>query len=223
MMHQLFLQSTSPLYERADSVLHIEPLNYRHYCEATNLSPLDKNTFFRFSLIGGIPRYFSWSKEASSLNKLADKLFFDPSARLEQEPDRLLKDEDPALQFWYGVYSPHRSRWHLYSNQQKKTLFHEHASKVLEDIYRAEFPDAARYWESNIEFDCVRYDPNDLKALIVSEIKLGSLKPKDRDTLKNKIEYQFKESNLAKKYRLSKVEILDLNDILAYFTHLNGR
>lgn len=283
MMHDLFLQSTSPLFERAHHVLHLGPLSYVHYCECVGLKPLEVETFMRFSLVGGIPKYFSWAKEASNLEELADVLFFSPNARLESEPDRLLKDEDihglqaksilesvgrgahrpaeianrlnipqtalskplqillntslikrelpfdesvrstkrtlyrladSALQFWYGVYSPHRSRWHLYSATEKKTLFHGHASGVLEESYRQQYPDAQRYWESHIEFDCVRHDPHDRKGLIVSEIKFSRLTQQERDALHSKIEAQFKQCQLAAKYRLSKIEILDVHDVL---------
>lgn len=287
MMHQLFLESTSPLYERADFVLQMSPLSYQHYCQAVDLDPLLSDTFLRFSLVGGVPKYFDWSKESPSLEALANELFFSSNARLESEPDRLLKDEnvqglqaksileaigrgahratevatrleisqtalskplqillhtsliqrelpfgeslrttkrtlysisDPALQFWYGCFSPHRSRWHLYSTQEKMKLFHEHASQVLEDAYRTLFLDAARYWESNLEFDCVRYDPKDRDSVIISEIKLASLSEKERQNLQSKIKYQFSQSQLSKKFGLSKIEVLDLNDVLRHLS-----
>ena len=67
---------------------------------------------------------------------------------------------DIALACWYGVFSPHRSRWHLYSDKQKARYVHEHASWVLEDVFRDLYPDAKRFWDGKgIEFDGVRYDP----------------------------------------------------------------
>lgn len=68
--------------------------------------------------------------------------------------------QDPALRFWFRVYSPHRSRWRTYSTEEKRRLLREHASTVFEDYCRGLFPDAARYWERDLEFDLVRSDPH---------------------------------------------------------------
>ncbi len=94
MMHSLFLNSTSPLYERADLILKLEPMSYKHFCEACDYDALDMESFLKFSIIGGIPRYWTYMKGLKSVIDLAEQLFFEKSARLEDEPDRLLKDEE---------------------------------------------------------------------------------------------------------------------------------
>jgi hypothetical protein len=57
------------------------------------------------------------------------------------------------LRFWYHAYSPQRSSWARYSDSDRARLLDEHASTVFEDQVRAQWPDAARYWESDVELD----------------------------------------------------------------------
>jgi AAA+ ATPase superfamily predicted ATPase len=64
--------------------------------------------------------------------------------------------QDPALRFWFQVYSPHRTRWQAYSRAEKEKLIHDHASTVFEDYCRSQHPSATRYWEADVEFDYVR-------------------------------------------------------------------
>lgn len=94
MMHGVFLDASSPLYERADLIIKVEPMSYQHYCEANSLKPTDMDNFLMFSMMGGIPRYWQYVANVSDVLDVADGLFFGKSARLEDEPDRLLKDED---------------------------------------------------------------------------------------------------------------------------------
>lgn len=94
MMNSLFLSSTSPLYERADLILHLHPMGYRYFCEALELDPLDKESFYIFSLVGGVPRYWSYIRKGDSPIQVAELLYFSRSAVMEWEPDRLLRDED---------------------------------------------------------------------------------------------------------------------------------
>jgi hypothetical protein len=75
---------------------------------------------------------------------------------------------DPALRFWFHVFSPHRTRWPAYDQAERGKLIHDHASTVFEDYCRARHPGAARYWESSLEFDCVRVDQG---AAVVTEVK----------------------------------------------------
>ena len=284
MMHDVFLDSRSPLYERAGSILHLKELSYVDYCKALEIECLDLDSFENFSLVGGIPKYWELISPTLKAEVNATSLFFQKSARLEAEPDRLLRDEgisgqqarsifesigrgasrpseiasrmglhqsslsgamqllthasmvaretpfgenpekskkslykisDVALRFWYNVFSPHRSRWHLYSPEKKSLLVHEHASTVLEDIYRSFYPDAARYWEGqSIEIDSVRYDPLNIKSIIISEIKHRDLNDARRQQERNKLEDKYKRSKLSKKYDLSEIEVLDTRDVL---------
>lgn len=285
MMHGLFMESTSPLYERAREILHVTPMGYRDFCKALKLKVENPGTFNTFSLIGGIPKYWEFVDIDESAEKLAGQLFFQKGARLEFEPDRLLKDEnisgqqaksifeavgrgasrpseiasrlgikqttlskplqilrnaslieregpfpdgsseskrslykisDFALRFWYRVYSPHRSRWHLYDRKTQRQLIHEHAATVLEDCFRQRFPDARRYWEGrDIEIDCVRYDPDNMKLVHLTEIKNGLLTESQKRRLEEGLRRKFIKSALSKRFSLGRIEVLDVNDVLA--------
>ncbi|MFY7928684.1 MAG: ATP-binding protein, partial [Oligoflexus sp.] len=278
MMHSLFLSSHSPLYERAGEILHIRPMNYRHFCEAKSMDPLQKENFKRYALVGGVPRYWDFIDQSKTLLEIAESLYFENSARLESEPDRLLKDEnlvgeqakfilelvgrgvrrpsemasrmaikqtslskplealihaslltrevpfgesvrttkrtlytivDPVLSFWYSVYSPHRTLWTRYSSEQKSKLLHDHASQVFEAEFRRLFHDGCRYWENELEFDCVRYADGTGKKIIISEVKFKVLSPPESHAIEKQLEDNFDRSKLAEKYQAA-FEVIDL-------------
>jgi AAA+ ATPase superfamily predicted ATPase len=196
MMNDLFLNRSAPLYGRARKLLHIEPMSYAAFCMACRLNPADMESFTRFALVGGIPKYWEFVESKASAIDLADELFFGFAPYLDQEPVRILRDEgisganavsvlevigrgaekpsemaarlgtvqtnlsrllqqlldasvlareipfgesprstkktryriqDPALRFWFRVYSPHRTRWQHYSKAEKLKLLHDHS------------------------------------------------------------------------------------------------
>ena len=94
MMHDIFLRSHSPLYERADDILHVRPMGYRQFCEAKQLDPLQLDHYLLFSLVGGVPKYWDYIDRQMSPMQAADHLYFEVGSRLESEPDRLLNDEN---------------------------------------------------------------------------------------------------------------------------------
>jgi AAA+ ATPase superfamily predicted ATPase len=94
MMHSLFLDSRSPLYERANVILHLPPLTYKNYCQALGLDLFENSNFENFSIVGGVPKYWEFLDIKATAIENATNLFFESSARLENEPDRLLKDEN---------------------------------------------------------------------------------------------------------------------------------
>jgi AAA+ ATPase superfamily predicted ATPase len=284
MMNSIFLNSSAPLYERADLILHISPMGYRFFCEAVGLDPMLPENFEKFSLVGGVPRYWSYIDKNDGVTQIADKLFFSKSALLESEPDRLLRDEDVngmqaksifecigrganksseiasrmgieqtalskplqllmhaslinrslpfgesprsskrtlysiadfALTFWYGSYSPHRSRWHLYDQEQKQKIIHDHAALVLEECYRNQFPDGSRYWEGqHVEIDCVR-NSRKPRHVIITEIKHRPIQESEASTLKADLEEKFARSKLAGNFKLDHVEVFGTKDVLA--------
>jgi AAA+ ATPase superfamily predicted ATPase len=285
MMNSLFLDATAPLYHRAELILHLEPMSYKYFAQFLGRDPSHPVTFELFSLVGGTPEYWKHIRGDEDQVKNADRLYFQKAAMMENEPDRLLKDEDlhgyqaksilesigrgvsksseiagrmgipqtalakpmklllhtslvqrslpfgeslrstkktlysigdPALKFWYGSFSPHRSRWHLYEKAQKTKIIHDHASQVLEANYRQSFPDGLRYWENNIEFDCVRFQDGLGKNLIVSEIKHRRLGSAERKKIAGEISAAFAMSKLSREYRLGKVEVLDTSDVLSH-------
>ena len=42
----------------------------------------------------------------------------------------LYQIQDPAIRFWFGVYSPHQSLWRTYPEEKKNLLIHGHAASV---------------------------------------------------------------------------------------------
>lgn len=290
MMHDLVLESHAPLYGRADEILHIRPMSFAHFCEALRIKDPEENDFIRFSMVGGVPQYWQYARDHHDIISLANELYFDVDARLENEPDRLLRDEnlvgeqarallelvgrgverpsemasrmnvqqtslskplatlistsllqreipfgetirstkrviyriqDPCLRFWYGVYSPHRTRWHRYSNNEKKTLIREHASHIFEHEFRKLFPDAQRYWEGDMEIDAVRYADERGKNLVLSELKFKKIPDKKRPSLAHELMEKFKRSHLAKSFQ-AVPEIVDLTDGLAFLMGKRG-
>ncbi len=287
MMHGTFLHATSPLFERADRILHINPMSYRAYAEYNGIDIADRNAFLKFSITGGVPKYWEYINPRQDVVRMVDELFFGEFSFLENEPYRLLKDEningvqplsilesigrgavkpseiagklsipqtslgrpiqvlldasiiareqpfgesvrnskkvnyvisDYALRFWYNVYSPHRSRWHLYADDVKKKLIIGHASFVLEHEYRKLFKDASRYWEGgDIEIDCVRYQEESLEKIILSEIKWGRLTKKERESIAMNVQEKFRKSSLARKYKDAAFEVLSFDDICKLF------
>ncbi len=93
MMHDLFLHRAAPLYGRARKLLHVEPMDYPAFCDACNLQPGDPESFEKFACVGGIPKYWEFVESGQNVVALADSLYFDYAPYMEQEPQRLLRDE----------------------------------------------------------------------------------------------------------------------------------
>lgn len=93
MMHAAFLDRSAPLYGRARKILHVEPMSYGAFAEACRISRARPDSFTRFSMVGGIPRYWEVVERNQSPTELAEALFFGRSPLLEDEPWRLLDDE----------------------------------------------------------------------------------------------------------------------------------
>ena len=280
MMNDLFLNRSAPLYGRARKLVHVRPMSYTAFCGACGLNPADTESFTRFSVVGGVPKYWEFVDPKASALDLAEALFFGFAPYLDQEPARILRDEgisglnalslleaigrgaekpsemaarlgtaqtnlsrllqqlldasilerelpfgesvrstkrthyriqDPALRFWFRVYSPHRSRWHDYSVQEKKKLLHDHASTVFEDFCRQQFIDASRYWEGNLEFDLVRSERRDnaQQTLVVSEVKWTALTAVDRRQIQKQLENTWQRSALRHRHPNVAFEVLD--------------
>ncbi|HSI85410.1 MAG: ATP-binding protein [Candidatus Methylacidiphilales bacterium] len=284
MMNDLFLNRAAPLYGRARKLLHIEPMSYAAFCDACGLDPAEQESFTRYSLVGGIPKYWEFIQPEAGAIDLANELFFGFAPYLDQEPARVLRDEgiagtnaiallevigrgsekpsemaarlntaqtnlsrlltqlldvsvltrevpfgeslrstkrihyfiqDPTLRFWFRVYSPHRTRWTRYSEEEKRKLLRDHASTVFEEYCRKQHPDAARYWENNVEFDFLRLedDPTEKPKLIVTEVKWKYLTEGERAHLHNQLSEKWMQCKLRDKYPNVSFEVLDA-DIL---------
>jgi len=93
MMNDLFLNRSAPLFGRARKILEVAPMSYRAFCRACSQNPASRESFVRFSLVGGVPKYWELVRRGQSSIALAEELFFGTSPALEFEPSRLLKDE----------------------------------------------------------------------------------------------------------------------------------
>lgn len=60
MMHDLFLHRAAPLYSHARKLLHVQPMDYAAFCDASDLRRRDADSFEKFSCVGGIPRYWEF-------------------------------------------------------------------------------------------------------------------------------------------------------------------
>lgn len=280
MMNDIFLNRAAPLYGRARKLLHVEPMSYGAFCKGLRLPTEDMESFTRFSLVGGIPKYWEFVRPKTSAIELANELFFGFAPYLDQEPARVLRDEgitgmnaisllevigrgaskpsemaarlqtpqtnlsrllqqlldasvlrrelpfgessrstkrtryviaDPTLRFWFGVYSPHRTRWTRYTKAERNKLLHDHASTVFEDYCRNVHPEAARYWESGLEFDAVRIEPGPAKTsvAVVTEVKWTRLSPAERTRLAAAVADKWSRCTLNHKWLAPRIEILD--------------
>ena len=93
MMNDIFLNRSAPLYGRARKLLHLRPMSYSAFCDACHLKSSDMQSFERYSLVGGIPKYWEFVDPKVSILQLADELFFGFAPFLDQEPTRILRDE----------------------------------------------------------------------------------------------------------------------------------
>ena len=93
MMHDLFLHRAAPLYGRARKIIHVQPMDYPAFCDACDLRPGDPESFEKFACVGGIPKYWEFVESGQDAVALAETLYFDYAPYMEQEPQRLLRDE----------------------------------------------------------------------------------------------------------------------------------
>jgi uncharacterized protein len=278
MMHRVCLDPAAPLYGRSRVILPIKPMAYGDFCKARGLDKRRAASFVIFSLVGGVPKYWEFVHARSSPLEVAQELFFGFAAYMENEPRRLLMDEqisglsslsvleaigrgaerpseiasrqnvpqtqlskvfyqlmdadlvrrevpfgqsernpknvlykisDPSLRFWFKVFSPHQSRWPLYSVEQKEKLLFEHASTVFEDQCRALHPHAKRYWGKNVEIDIVRPSSESGNSLRIAEVKFRKLSEHERHSLLHNLEIRWKATKLAAVSKTVDFEILD--------------
>jgi len=122
----------------------------------------------------------------------------------------LYRIADPAMRFWFGVFSPHQSRWPTYPPARKRTLIHEHAASVFEDFCRARCPGAARFWENNVELDIVAPDPDGQARLVVAEVKFKKLNTTEKKAARKRLETNWARSALARSHATPRFEVFDI-------------
>lgn len=278
MMNDLFLHRAAPLYGRARKLLHVRPMDYPAFCAACGQKPGDLESFEKFACVGGIPKYWEFVEAGRDVVALVESLYFDFAPYMEQEPQRILRDEgvvglnalavleavgrgaerpseiaarlgtaqtnlsrllqqlldasilarelpfgesvrstkktlyriqDPTMRFWFGVFSPHQSRWRTYPAAEKRKLIHDHAAAVFEDFCRARFPGAQRYWESDVELDLVAPDPDDPQRLLVAEVKWRRLAVAERGNVLRQLESKWARCSLGARHPKVRLEVLD--------------
>jgi len=278
MMNDLFLHRAAPLYGRARKLLQVRPMDYAAFCAACGQKLGDLESFEKFACVGGIPKYWEFVEAGQDVVALAESLYFDFAPYMEQEPQRILRDEgviglnavavleavgrgaerpseiasrlgtaqtnlsrllqqlldasvlarelpfgestrstrktlyriqDPTMRFWFRVFSPHQSRWGTYAVAEKLKLLHDHAATVFEDVCRARFPGAQRYWESGLELDLVAPDPDDAKRLLVAEVKWRRLTNAERKHVLRQLERKWEHCSLRARHRHVRFDVLD--------------
>jgi uncharacterized protein len=120
---------------------------------------------------------------------------------------------DPAIRFWFSVYSPHRSLWRTYPSAKKSHLIHGHAATVFEDWCRSLFPGSGRYWEKNIEIDLVCPDPENPGGLLVGESKWKRLTEADSERVLRDLKDKWSRCALATRHPDVRFRVFDANDI----------
>jgi len=93
MMHGLFLHRAAPLYGRATKLLNLRPMDYPAFCRACGQDADDPGSFEKFACVGGVPKYWEFVEARQDAVALAESLYFDFAPYMEQEPQRILRDE----------------------------------------------------------------------------------------------------------------------------------
>ncbi|MBC8070824.1 MAG: ATP-binding protein [Deltaproteobacteria bacterium] len=121
----------------------------------------------------------------------------------------LYRIDDPALRFWFAVYSAHRSRWSALTEAQRRKLIHDHASTVFEDHCRGLFVGAQRYWDRDIEIDIVAPDPEQDDGVLVAEVKWRRLSATERKREHAQLEAKWRRTVLASRHPRVRFTVLD--------------
>jgi AAA+ ATPase superfamily predicted ATPase len=121
----------------------------------------------------------------------------------------LYRIADPALRFWFRVYSPHRTLWRQYSTSRRRELIHQHAATVFEDYCRDAVSGASRYWENDLEIDFVAPVAADPQSLQVVEVKWRQLTTVQRSQIERDLREKWQRSALAGKYPHPVFRVID--------------
>jgi AAA+ ATPase superfamily predicted ATPase len=92
MLFSEFLNPQAPLYGRTTLRLDLRPLSFRWFCRALGYDEAQPESFERYSLTGGIPHYWRLMPKGRLLDQ-AERLYFEPSSILAEEPKNWLRDE----------------------------------------------------------------------------------------------------------------------------------
>ena len=91
MMYGLFLDSTAPLYGRADEIMRLTPIRLPYIQEALNLNAM--NAIEEDAVWGGVPRYWELRENRISLDDAMWHNILSVNGALYEEPIKLLQDD----------------------------------------------------------------------------------------------------------------------------------
>ena len=91
MMYGLFLDSTAPLYGRADEIMKLAPIRLPYIQEALSFDAM--NTFEEYAVWGGVPRYWELRENQNSLNDALWHNILSVNGTLYEEPIKLFQDD----------------------------------------------------------------------------------------------------------------------------------
>ena len=91
MMYGLFLDSTAPLYGRAEEIMKLKPIRIPFLKEALDLDAV--NTVEEYAVWGGVPRYWELREHRTSMAQALWRNIFSVNAPLYEEPVKLLQDD----------------------------------------------------------------------------------------------------------------------------------
>ena len=91
MMQGLILDSSAPLYGRADEILKITPLNAGWIEEALDCTA--EQAIIEYSVWGGVPRYWELRLTEESFEAAVKNIILDRYGVLHEEPSRLFLDD----------------------------------------------------------------------------------------------------------------------------------
>jgi len=91
MMYGLFLDSTAPLYGRADVIMRLAPIRLPYFREALNLDAI--NAIEEYAVWGGVPRYWELRENNASFVDALWQNVFSVNGILYEEPVKLFQDD----------------------------------------------------------------------------------------------------------------------------------
>ena len=91
MMYGLFLDSTAPLYGRADEIMRLAPIRLPYIQEALSLGAME--AIEEYAVWGGVPRYWELRENRSSLDDALWRNILSVNGILYEEPVKLFQDD----------------------------------------------------------------------------------------------------------------------------------
>ena len=91
MMYGLFLDSTAPLYGRADEIMRLTPIRLPYIQEALNLDAV--SAVEEYAVCGGVPRYWELRENRNSLSDALWHNILSINGNLYEEPIKLFQDD----------------------------------------------------------------------------------------------------------------------------------